>query len=213
MYPNAVCSKFYGLSKTHKKDTPQAIVSHRDSVTDDVAKELASILHPLVGRSTYHIQNKQNFAESIKDTKLQLGESITSYDVTTSFTSVPAGKTHNKLVQDQELSLRIKLTIRHAIEFLDFCLQSTQFKCMDYTELETFTKYDLFDIWQPAGRAGLMGLIDPTCPGSPCISSSPVDPIGPGTTAALDGPVGYPMGGLTGPNPPGGLTGAINHVD
>ena len=44
------------------------------------------------------------------------------YDITSLFTSVPVRKAlniiHNKLVQDQRLTLRTKLTMQHIIEIL-----------------------------------------------------------------------------------------------
>ena len=53
MYPTGcVPPKFYGLPKIHKPDTPlRPIVSSCGSVTYGVAKELAKILKPLVGKS------------------------------------------------------------------------------------------------------------------------------------------------------------------
>ena len=53
MYPTGcVQPKFYGLLKIHKLDTPlRPIVSSCGSVTYGVAKELAKILKPLVGKS------------------------------------------------------------------------------------------------------------------------------------------------------------------
>ena len=59
MYPmGCVPPKFYGLPKIHKPDTPlMPIVSSCGSVTYGVAKELAKILKPLVGKSPYHIKS------------------------------------------------------------------------------------------------------------------------------------------------------------
>ena len=53
MYPTGcVPPKFYGLPKIHKPDTPlRPIVSSCGSVTYGVAKELAKILKPLLGKS------------------------------------------------------------------------------------------------------------------------------------------------------------------
>ena len=53
MYPmGCVPPKFYGLPKIHKPDTPlRPNVSSCGSVTYGVAKELAKILKPLVGKS------------------------------------------------------------------------------------------------------------------------------------------------------------------
>ena len=65
MYPtDCVPPKFYGLSKIHKPDTPlRPIVSSCGSVTYGVAKELAKILKPLVGKSPHYITSTQDFVE------------------------------------------------------------------------------------------------------------------------------------------------------
>ena len=62
MYPTGcVPPKFYGLHKIHKPDTPlMPIVSSCGSVTYGVAKELAKILKPLVGKSPHHITSTQD---------------------------------------------------------------------------------------------------------------------------------------------------------
>ena len=55
MYPTgAGISKFYGLPKVHKAGVPlRPFVSSRGSVTYNTSKELARILKPLAGRSTF----------------------------------------------------------------------------------------------------------------------------------------------------------------
>ena len=55
MYPTScTVPKFYGLPKIHKTSTPlRLIVSSRGSVTYGVAKVLAKVLKPLVGRSPH----------------------------------------------------------------------------------------------------------------------------------------------------------------
>ena len=59
------------------------------SVTYWVAKELAKILKPLVGKSPHHINSTQDFVEQAKHFKLEAGECLSSYDVSALFTSVP----------------------------------------------------------------------------------------------------------------------------
>ena len=82
MYPTGcVPPKFYGLPKIHKPDTPlRPIVSSCGSVTYGVAKELAKILKPLVGKSPHHINSTQDFVEQAKHFKLEAGECLSSYD-------------------------------------------------------------------------------------------------------------------------------------
>ena len=91
MYPRGcVPPKFYGLPKIHKPDTPlRPIVSSCGSVTYGVAKELAEILKPLVGKLPHHITSNQDFVEQTKQIKLEPGECLSSYDVSALFTSVP----------------------------------------------------------------------------------------------------------------------------
>ena len=65
MYPTGcVPPKFYGLPKIHKPDTPLCpTVSSCGSVTYGVAKELAKIFKPLVGKSPHHINSTHDFVE------------------------------------------------------------------------------------------------------------------------------------------------------
>ena len=91
MYPTGcVPPKFYGLPKIHKPDTPHRhIVSSCGSVTYGVAKELAKILKPLVGKFPHHINSTQDFVGQVKHITLVPGECLSSYDVSALFTSVP----------------------------------------------------------------------------------------------------------------------------
>ena len=68
----SVPPKFYGLHKIHKPDTPlRPIVSSCGSVTYGVAKELAKILKPLVGKLPHHINSTQDFVEQARHFKLE----------------------------------------------------------------------------------------------------------------------------------------------
>ena len=102
MYPTgAVAPKF------HKRDIPlRPIVSSRDSINYEVAKELSRILRPLVGKSPHHIKNTGGFVQQVRGIKLQPTESNTSYDVSALFTSVPIESAitiiRNKLELDPE---------------------------------------------------------------------------------------------------------------
>ena len=59
------------------------------SFTYGVAKELAKILKPLVGKSPHHITSTLDFVEQTKQIILEPGECLSSYDVSALFTSVP----------------------------------------------------------------------------------------------------------------------------
>ena len=133
MYPTGcVPPKFYGLPKIHKTCTPvRPIVSSRGSVTYGVAKVLSKILKPLVGKSPHHIQSTSDFVNKAKKITLQLGDCLTSYDVTAPFTSVPiepALKVIRSLLEkDEKLQDRTLLSVQHIIELLGICLNNAYF--------------------------------------------------------------------------------------
>ena len=133
MYPTGcVPSKFYGLPKIHKPDTPlRPIVSSCGSVTYGVAKELAKILKPLVGKSPHHINSTQDFVEQAKHFKLETGECLSSYDVSALFTSVPIDPALNiikdLLVKDNTFKERTVMEVEDIILLLEFCLKNTYF--------------------------------------------------------------------------------------
>ena len=133
LYPTGVVSpKYYGLPKIHKAGVPlRPIIFGRGSATYETAKELAKIIKPLVGRSPHHVQNNNDFLESIRNIKLQPDECIMSYDVSSLFTSIPidpAIKSIKKYLEDdKDLSKRTSMTVNHIICLLEFCLKNTYF--------------------------------------------------------------------------------------
>ena len=133
MYPTGcVPPKFYGLPKIHKPDTPlRPIVSSCGSVTYGVAKELAKILKPLVGKSLHHINSTQDFVEEVKHITLAPGECLSSYDVSSLFTSVPVDPALNiikdLLEKDYTLKERTVMEVSDIILLLEFCLKNTYF--------------------------------------------------------------------------------------
>ena len=144
MYPTGcVPPKFNGLSKIHKLDTPlRPIVSSCGSVTYGVAKELAKILKPLVGKSPHHINSIQDFVEQLKHITLAPGECLSSYDVSALFTSVPVDPALNiikdLLEKDHTLKERTVLAVGDIILLLEFCLKNTYFSFQDqfYEQVE-----------------------------------------------------------------------------
>ena len=133
MYPTGcVPPKFYGLPKIHKPDTPlRPIVSSCGSVTYGVAKELAKILKPLVGKSPHHINSIQDFVEQVKHITLVPGECLSSYDVSALFTSVPIDPVlkviKDLLVKDSTLKDRTNMCVEDIVLLLEFCLKHTYF--------------------------------------------------------------------------------------
>ena len=133
MYPTGyVPPKFYGLPPNHKIGNPlRPIASSRGLVTYGVAKVLGKVLKPLVGKSSHHIQSTSDFVNRAKGVTLQLGECLTSYDVTSLLTSVPIDPALNiirdLLEKDKKLNDRTVLSVQNIIELLGFCLYNTYF--------------------------------------------------------------------------------------
>ena len=124
--------KFYVLPKIHKPDTPlRPIVSSCGSVTYGVAKELAKILKPLVGKSPHHINSTQDFVEQDRHITLVPGKCLSLYDVSALFTSVPIDPDlkiiKDLLVKDPTLEDRTVIGIDDIILLLEFCLKNTYF--------------------------------------------------------------------------------------
>ena len=66
------------LPKIHKEDIPcRLIISTRGTVTCEVAKTFIRILGPFIGKSPNHIKNTKDFAEQVKNIKLDKVECIT----------------------------------------------------------------------------------------------------------------------------------------
>ena len=133
MYPTGyVPPKFYGLPKIHKLDTPlRPVVSSCGSVTYGVAKELTKILKPLVGKSPHYINSTHDFVEQVKHINLAPGECLSSYDVSTLFTSVPVDPAlkviKDLLEKDPTLKERTVLPVEDMTLLLEFCLKNTYF--------------------------------------------------------------------------------------
>ena len=130
MYPTGcVPPKFYGLPKIHKPDTPfRPTVSSCGSVTYGLAKELAKILKPLVGKSPYHINSTQDFVEQVRHITIVPGEYLSSYDVSALFTSVPIDPAlkviKDQLEKDPTLKDRTVIGVDDIILLLEFCLKT-----------------------------------------------------------------------------------------
>ena len=132
-YPTGcVPPKFYGLPKIHKTgNSLRLIVSSRDSVTYGVAKALSKVLKPLVGKSPHHIQSTWDFVSRTNGLTLQPGECLSSYNVTSLFTSIPIDQALNIikdfLEKDEKLNDRTVLSVQNIIDLLGFCLHITYF--------------------------------------------------------------------------------------
>ena len=75
------------------------------------------------------MNNSKDFADEIKNIKLEEGECITSFYVTALFTSIPVASALEvikvRLEQDTELPNRTTLLANNILELLGFCLNNT----------------------------------------------------------------------------------------
>ncbi|XP_072041390.1 uncharacterized protein [Amphiura filiformis] len=124
--------KLYGLPKIHKKDAPlRPIVSSIGSVTNDIARFVADIISPLVGKSEHHVQNTQDSVDLVKDLHVDEDESLVSYDVSALFTSILIDSAivaiKRALEEDDTWKNRTYLNIDQVLKLLEFCLSITYF--------------------------------------------------------------------------------------
>ena len=118
-----VCPKFYGLPKIHKPDVPlRPIVASQGSPTYNLAKYLAEILKPFVGKSEHYVVNSKEFITKIEQTKLDEDEILVSFDVVSLFTNVPVDEACNiakeRLLLDNTLHLRTTLSPENIYDLL-----------------------------------------------------------------------------------------------
>jgi len=110
-----------------KKTSPlRPIVSFTDSPTYGLAKEISSLLKPLLGKSKHHVWNTSDFASSITHEILQTDEIMVSIDAVSLFTKVPIQMAlsiaKRCLQSDYELSQRKGLSTTDLIKGLEVCL-------------------------------------------------------------------------------------------
>ena len=93
MHRDLFLTHFYGLPKVHKATMPlRPIVSSIDTIFYGVAKYLAKVLSPPVGKTEHHVQNSKDFVRDVREIRIEPDEELWSYDVSSLFTSVPVNK-------------------------------------------------------------------------------------------------------------------------
>ena len=68
------------------------IVSSCGSIMYHCVRYMVKLITPMVGKTTYHINNSYQCTEIIKDQWVEEGQELWLYDVTALFTSVPVDK-------------------------------------------------------------------------------------------------------------------------
>ena len=144
LYPtSAVIPKFYGLPKVHKTGAPlRPIVASRGSITYDVARYVADILAPIVGKNGYALKNSSDLVKQLNNCQLDEDDVLVSFDVTALFTCVPVDRSleiiHQKLNDDTTLNDRTNLSAKQVTDLLEICLRTTyfQFDQVIYAQVE-----------------------------------------------------------------------------
>ena len=133
IYPTAaVAPKFYGFPKIHKAGVPlRPIVASRGSVTYYIARLVARILAPLVGKSPRHIKNSADLVNKISKLTLEEDECLVLFDVSALFTSIPVDDAlriiQALLENDETLSDRTNMSPAQVTSLLTLCLKTTYF--------------------------------------------------------------------------------------
>ena len=131
IYPTSeAVPKFYGLPKVHKNNVPlRLIVSSIGSITCKMAKFLASILSPLVGKTEHFVKNSTQFVKKVKKLEVPPGRKMVSFDGTALFTSIPVTEAvsmiKDQLNQDTTLKDRCELSVNQITTLLESCLNIT----------------------------------------------------------------------------------------
>ena len=120
MYPTSYTApKFYGLPKIHKTGTHlRPIAPSTGSVTYGVAKVMAKVLKPLVGKLPHHIQSTSDFVSKVREVTLLPGSASDSTMLLLC---------SSLLEQDETWCNRTVLSVQNIIELLGFCLHNTYF--------------------------------------------------------------------------------------
>ena len=84
-----------------------------------------------MGKSPHHVQSTSDFVNKAKKITLQLGECLTSHNVTALFTSVPTDPALNIIKdlfkKDEKLQDRTVLSVQNITDLMGFCLHNTYF--------------------------------------------------------------------------------------
>ncbi len=127
-----ICPRIYGPPKIHNERIPlRPIVDFTGSPTYEWARQLATILKPLMGQTTTHVHNAATFCDEIKRFTIDDVEVIVSYDVVSLYIKVPIHQAldviQQRLDNDTELSKLTQLSPSDLIELCLLCLRSTVF--------------------------------------------------------------------------------------
>lgn len=119
------CPRLYGLPKIHKTDVPlRPIVSSVGAPTQALAKFLAKHMQPFTETASSHIKNSFHLLKILKDTTLNPGDLLVSFDVVSLFTSIPIDDAIHSIEE-------LVNPPQHVLDLTKHCLANTYFKYED----------------------------------------------------------------------------------
>jgi hypothetical protein len=130
---NGAAPMLYGLPKIHKppKFPCRPIVDFNPSPLKNLSKYLDSHIAPLTGKMSSHLKNSTSLIEQISDIHLEPDEDLVSFDVVSLYSSIPydlALSVCKEYIQKTpDFEDKLKMSLAHFIELLDFCLRNTYF--------------------------------------------------------------------------------------
>ncbi len=112
--------------------SPRPIVASQGSPTYVLAKYLAEILKPVVGKSEHHVVNSKEFVTKMEQIGLSENDILVSFDVVSLFTNVPVEEAciiaKERLLFDSTLPQRTNFSPENIYDLLKLCLTTTCFQ-------------------------------------------------------------------------------------
>ena len=114
-----IAPRIYGLLKIHKNGIPlRPIVNTIGSPTYKLAKYLATLLKPLVGKTNSFVKDSTSWVKEICNEPLDTGDILVSFDVLSLYTKIPV---------DEAIATIKFLTNADIATLVEVCLKSTFF--------------------------------------------------------------------------------------
>ncbi|XP_045449970.1 uncharacterized protein LOC123658651 [Melitaea cinxia] len=143
--------RLYGLPKIHKSGVPlRPIVSQIASPTYDLAKHVASVLQPFVGKSPSYVKDSRHFVQIIKEITLEPNEIMVSFDVESLFTNVPIDECLDVVrekLRDSEMPLNYIDLLKHCLEGNYFLFQGQYYLQIDGVAMGSPVAPVLANLW------------------------------------------------------------------
>ena len=124
--------RMYGQPKIHKQNYPlREIVDSTGSAAKECDKYISKIIQKYTGKTEHYIKNSTDFAEKIKDLKVEDDEILVSYDVTALYPSVPQDEAieivYQLMKEDPKLAEKTTMSAENVIKLFKICVQTTYF--------------------------------------------------------------------------------------